>query len=459
MKTKRFNGNIIRILSSLQSFFKLTDEEKEIYYKEIFSENTRRVFYLSLMAIPVSIIHILLFSQKLEFVAGIERQWVKSIIYTHLSLLIVAIVSGVYLYFSIFRGKRNSKTSIVYTHVLLSFVLILGIALTAFDQFVTPAITPFLNTTILIGLFFQIRPTISVIYYTASYALYYFAISQTQMNQDILISNQVNGISITAIGLCLSLILWHSKLTRILQQKQILQQNMALHDSNAQKDKFFSIIAHDLTNPFNSIKGFSDLILEQVKEKNYETVGEYAAIINQSVNSTMDLLRNLMDWSRAQTGMMEFKPGHFDLNALVKETESLFAGALMQKKIFVKINIPEETVIFADKNMIRTILCNLISNAIKFTHRNGHIVLSVLKQTNEYLISVSDDGVGIPLDTIEKLFLIDQNKSTRGTQNESGTGLGLLLCKELIEKHGGKIRVESVYGKGSTFNVSIPYNP
>ncbi len=155
MKTKRFNGNIIRILSSLQSFFKLTDEEKKIYYKEIFSENTRRVFYLSLMAIPVSIVHIILFSQKLEFVAGVERQWVKSIIYTHLSLLIVAIVSGVYLYFSIFRRKRNSKTSIVYTHVLLSFVLILGIALTAFDQFVTPAITPFLNTTILIGLFFQ----------------------------------------------------------------------------------------------------------------------------------------------------------------------------------------------------------------------------------------------------------------------------------------------------------------
>ncbi|MCK9628566.1 MAG: ATP-binding protein [Bacteroidales bacterium] len=459
MKTKRFNGNIIRILSSLQSFFKLTDEEKKIYYKEIFSENTRRVFYLSLMAIPVSIVHIILFSQKLEFVAGVERQWVKSIIYTHLSLLIVAIVSGVYLYFSIFRRKRNSKTSIVYTHVLLSFVLILGIALTAFDQFVTPAITPFLNTTILIGLFFQIRPTISVIYYTASYALYYFAISQTQLNQDMLISNQVNGISITAIGLCLSLILWHSRLTRILQQKQILQQNKALHDSNAQKDKFFSIIAHDLTNPFNSIKGFSDLILEQVEEKNYETVGEYAMIINQSVNSTMDLLRNLMDWSRAQTGMMEFKPGYFDLNGLVKETENLFAGALKQKKIFFTINTSGNTVIFADKNMIRTILCNLISNAIKFTHRDGHIVLSVLKQTNEYLISVSDDGVGIPPDTIEKLFLIDQNKSTRGTQNESGTGLGLLLCKELIEKHGGKIRVESEYGKGSTFNVSIPYNP
>ncbi len=274
-----------------------------------------------------------------------------------------------------------------------------------------------------------------------------------------LISNQVNGISITAIGLCLSLILWHSKLTRILQQKQILQQNKALHDSNAQKDKFFSIIAHDLTNPFNSIKGFSDLILEQVEEKNYETVGEYAMIINQSVNSTMDLLRNLMDWSRAQTGMMEFKPGYFDLNGLVKETENLFAGALKQKKIFFTINTSGNTVIFADKNMIRTILCNLISNAIKFTHRDGHIVLSVLKQTNEYLISVSDDGVGIPPDTIEKLFLIDQNKSTRGTQNESGTGLGLLLCKELIEKHRGKISVESEYGKGSTFNVSIPYNP
>jgi len=446
----------MNILTSINSFFRLSDVEKEIYDNEISLENSRRAFYLSLIAIPVSIIHIVLFALKLKVVTGIERQWVFSIIYTHLSLLIVSTLFGVILYIFFYRGKKNNLTSRICTNIILFLLLVLGVVLTSFDQYVTPAITPFLNTTILVGVFFQIRPIFSTLYFTASYIIFYFAVSQTQMNQDILISNQVNGISITAIGLCLSMILWYSNLTRIKQRQQITRQNKALSESNAEKDKFFSIIAHDLKSPFTSILGFSDILIKQVDEKNYNGIDEYAQIIKQSSKSAMDLLMNLMDWSRAHTGRMEFKPEYIELNELVKESESLFAGALLQKKIGLTLNVPESSVVFADKNMIRTLLRNLISNAIKFTHPDGHIVFSVVKSQQELLISVSDNGVGISKESISKLFRIDENYSTLGTQNEEGTGLGLILCKELIERHDGRIWVESEPRKGSTFYFSLP---
>lgn len=455
MAVNRFNNNL-KIPGNIQSLFKLSGEEKEIYKNEIFPENIRRAFYLSLVAIPVSIIHIVLFASKLKVVSGIGLQWVNSIIYTHLSLFAVSTFSAIFLYISVYHLKKNSLSVRVYTHVLLLFILLLGSVLTAFDQHVTPAITPFINATILISLLFQLRPTLSVIYYTISYIAYYFAISQTQLKQEILISNLVNGITITVIGLSLSVILWRLKVTRILQREQIRKQNKALFESNAEKDKFFSIIAHDLKNPFNSILGFSDLILEQIKLKNYDAIDTYAQIINQSTKSALDLLMNLMEWTRAHTGRMEFNPVDIDLNKFIVETEYLFAATLKQKNISLKHNIPEKTVVFADENMIRTILRNVISNAIKFTHPEGQIALEVLKNQQECLISIKDNGVGITRDSLDSLFRIDQNKSTKGTLNESGTGLGLLLCKELIEKHNGKIWVESEPGKGSTFYFSIP---
>ena len=162
----------MNILTSINSFFRLSDMEKEIYDNEISLENSRRAFYLSLIAIPVSIIHIVLFALKLKVVTGIERQWVFSIIYTHLSLLIVSTLFGVILYIFFYRDKKNNLTSRICTNVILFLLLVLGAVLTSFDQYVTPAITPFVNTTILVGLFFQIRPIFSTLYFTASYIIF-----------------------------------------------------------------------------------------------------------------------------------------------------------------------------------------------------------------------------------------------------------------------------------------------
>ncbi len=229
-----------------------------------------------------------------------------------------------------------------------------------------------------------------------------------------------------------------------------------LRDLNATKDKFFSIIAHDLKTPFNSIIGFSDLMVEQIQEKNYEEIDEYARIIKKSSLQAMDLLMNLLEWSRLQTGKIKFNPESIKIASLINEVTELLIPSAQHKSISISKEIQQNILVIVDKYMVSTILRNLISNAIKFTNPGGKIVISVEYKQNELMITVSDNGVGIPKDTLGKLFQLGENNSTTGTQNEKGTGLGLLLCKDFVEKHGGKIWAESELGKGSIFKFILP---
>ena len=242
------------------------------------------------------------------------------------------------------------------------------------------------------------------------------------------------------------------------KEAEILQINQQLKESNSQKDKFFSIIAHDLKSPFNSIMGFSELLVEQTREKNYDGIEKFAGIILQSSNRAMDLLMNLLEWSRSQTGRMEFNPEYFEMVDFIKDTLQIFHEIVIQKSIIINMELPRNVPVFADKPMISTIFRNLISNAIKFTKPGGLIIISATEKPDELTVKVRDNGVGISKDRIEKLFRIDESYSTPGTNNEKGTGLGLILCKEFIEKHNGKIWVESEERKGSTFYFALPQN-
>lgn len=239
-------------------------------------------------------------------------------------------------------------------------------------------------------------------------------------------------------------------------EKAMKESELRLQELNAAKDKLFSIIAHDLKSPFNSILGFSDILLERTQENDYEGLAEYAEIIRDSAQHAMDLLMNLLDWSLSQTGRMEFNPTRLNIGELISEATKLLTNIVQQKSIGLTIELPSEGMAFADRKMIGTILRNLLSNAIKFTHPGGRIIIHADKKLGEWVISVSDNGVGITEDSIQKLFRIDENNTTPGTQNEKGTGLGLMLCNEFVEKHGGKIWVESEVDKGSTFYFSIP---
>lgn len=229
-----------------------------------------------------------------------------------------------------------------------------------------------------------------------------------------------------------------------------------LMDLNAAKDKFFSIIAHDLKGPFNSIVGFSDLLIDRIREKDYDEIEKYATIIQNSSSRAMDLILNLMQWSRSQTGRLDFNPENLDIVALIKMIAQLLNDSAQQKSITLYTELPGQRLVFVDKDMMATVLRNLISNAIKFTNAGGEIVISVNQDSENLIVTVSDNGVGIRSDAMDKLFIIEKSYSTVGTNDEKGTGLGLILCKEFVEKHGGNIWAESEFGKGSKFHFSIP---
>lgn len=239
-------------------------------------------------------------------------------------------------------------------------------------------------------------------------------------------------------------------------ESEILHNQEKLKDAVAAKDKFFSIIAHDLKSPFNSILGFSDLLLERVNEKNYEILPEYARIIQNSSQRALQLLSNLLDWSRSQTGRMEFTPESVDIAILIDETIKILVDTINQKSIVIRSDIKKDLLAFADKAMINTVLRNIITNAVKFSYLGGTIFIEAHKDNSGVVVKVRDEGVGIRKEDLSKLFKIDQSYSTKGTYNEKGTGLGLILCKEFIDKHHGKIWVNSKPGRGSSFSFLIP---
>jgi len=256
-------------------------------------------------------------------------------------------------------------------------------------------------------------------------------------------------------------IIWTGTLIDVSDRKraeqEIKSKNLELEKVNAEKDKFFSIIAHDLKSPFNSIIGFSELLVERVIEKDYEKIGLFANIIVQSSNRAMDLLMNLMVWAQSQSGRMVYNPESFDMATLINDEILLLNSIADQKSILINTQTNNFQV-NADKAMISTVLRNLISNAIKFTHPTGSIAISTIDNQNELIVSVCDNGVGIPKDRLSKLFQLNQSYSTPGTKNEKGTGLGLIICKELVEKNNGKFWVVSKIGSGSTFFFSLPLN-
>lgn len=239
-------------------------------------------------------------------------------------------------------------------------------------------------------------------------------------------------------------------------EEKLKENEIHLQKLNATKDKFFSIIAHDLKNPFNSILGFSTLISELVHENELTDVEYYASIIQKSSHQAIDLLGNLLEWSRTQTDRIKFNPGPVELIEMIAGVTQFLKSSAEQKSISVSTELPEKLEVLGDRDMINTILRNLISNAIKFTPEGGHIEISAVRNQHVCKIIVSDNGVGISKPGLESIFTIDTNFTTPGTNKEEGTGLGLVLCKEFAEKQGGTIGVESMPGKGSDFWFTIP---
>jgi signal transduction histidine kinase len=232
--------------------------------------------------------------------------------------------------------------------------------------------------------------------------------------------------------------------------------NNKLQELNATKDKLFSIIGHDLKGPLNSLTSFSYLLLHHIDSISKEEIKMLSLDIDKSLKNLFNLLENLLEWSRSQTGSIDFKPEEFDLAVVLKENEELLKGQAQNKKITIvnenKVSLPVKV----HRHSINTVVRNLLSNAIKFTREEGAITLFVEEKGNYFVVAVTDTGVGMSPEAIQKLFLLGTKHSTLGTAKEKGTGLGLLLCKEFVEKNGGTIHVESKEGAGSKFYFTVP---
>ncbi|MDX2190536.1 MAG: ATP-binding protein [Bacteroidota bacterium] len=228
-----------------------------------------------------------------------------------------------------------------------------------------------------------------------------------------------------------------------------------LRDLNENKNKFFSIISHDLRNPVKQIALMAGFLTDQASSKNYDPQ-KLANMIQGSANNLSSLLDNLLKWSRLQMNQIDFKPEKLDIKKIADDVIRHTNVNASQKGIIITNKIQGELIAFVDQNMITTVLRNLFSNGIKFTNKNGSIELDALLKNDMIELKVSDNGVGMPQDIADKIFSIDFRHSTKGTNKEEGSGLGLKICKEFIEKNGGKIRIQSELNKGTTFIITLP---
>jgi signal transduction histidine kinase len=270
----------------------------------------------------------------------------------------------------------------------------------------------------------------------------------------------ITGLILLAIILLLIIYLYRNNRqnTRQLQTTNhtINQQNIELQELNATKDKFFSIISHDLKGPLNSLTAFSGMLIKHTDALTKEEIQMLARDFDKSLKNLLSLLENLLEWSRSQTGILEIKQEPLELKSLINLNVELLRKMAENKEIHIQTEVPGTLWAFAGKNQMNTVLRNLISNAVKFTKPGGQVIIRAQEWKDVLEIIVTDNGIGIRQEVLEKLFKIEHKHSSLGTANEKGTGLGLMLCKEFIEQSGGTLKVESQEGKGSTFRFTVP---
>jgi signal transduction histidine kinase len=229
-----------------------------------------------------------------------------------------------------------------------------------------------------------------------------------------------------------------------------------LQEVNNTKDKFFSIIAHDLKSPLNTIVGFLQLLNDHVDAFTIDELKNFAGSMNKSVKNLLGLLDNLLQWSRSQTGSIEYNPTELNLRELITENIALMLGHAQSKGVAIANEVDAQLLLKADVNMLHVIFRNLLSNAVKFTRKGGIVKIAAFKESKFVKITVEDNGVGISAEKLETLFSLGNSYTSNGTAMEKGNGLGLLLCKEFVEKNKGNIQVESQPGKGTAFTVVLP---
>ncbi|MEI7724105.1 MAG: PAS domain-containing sensor histidine kinase [Bacteroidota bacterium] len=249
----------------------------------------------------------------------------------------------------------------------------------------------------------------------------------------------------------------HDITARWQAEAEIILKNAELSKLIAEKDKFFSIIAHDLRNPFNTFLGYTQMMVEDIESLTLAELQKIALSMRNSATNLFGLLENLLEWSRIRRGVTNFEPALSPLMSTIEESIATVVGLADKKEIEIGFEIADDCNVFADRYMLNSIVRNLVTNAIKFSHRGGKIAIAAKPITGNLVeISIRDSGIGMNEKMVENLFRLDEQTNRKGTEGESTTGLGLIICKEFVEKHGGTLWVKSEEGKGATVYFSLP---
>ena len=457
-------------LNTIFGWFSYPSDEKELFQADIRGKNATRLYYASFLLSLLSFSFLVVLGYTLPEKGVGDYLWKFNLIVAHLVIFAVTIISGTGLHFIIKFKLTHARITDLVSYFVFLFVLVMCVVISAIDQYVTTAINPLMIGSMAIPLVVMIPPVFSFVFFFAGFVLFLIIIPWVQSDTSVILSISINAASAVFIGLLISIILWHLnkvrfKQSRVIerQQAELQKQNDELasiadelHAANESKDKLFSIIAHDLRSPFNAFLGFTELLTD---EKELMGNPEYRSMILALRTSALNyyrLLENLLDWVRIQRKVFDFHPVDFRLKSLLDECVEIVEESADKKEIKIVVVADENLVLHADKIILSTIVRNLLYNAIKFTPRGGMITIAVkTDQEGNPAISVADSGIGMTPEIIENLFEKDADTGRTGTEGEPSTGLGLLLCKDLVEMHNGIIHVESEVGKGSIFTFTI----
>jgi signal transduction histidine kinase len=360
-----------------------------------------------------------------------------------------------------FALRYKNTNHILYACLPYAFMVVVGawgIAGTAIHQLISWNIVPFILASFVLVMLL-IRPLVLFYYFIILYFVFYLVIPIHQTNPNYILLNRVLGLATLFISYCFSLFTWNNNLVRFRQIRLIELQAEELKESNASKDKFFSILSHDLKGPVAT----SLLLTELLQEENIgeQERQEIQQLFRTSLENISRLLNNVLLWANNQTGKINFTPTRLELRALVNEDLQLLSAMAQQKNITMVNEVASDFFLFADEHMMHTIIRNLLTNAIKFTPSGGkvNVIAEQVKSSDGsdcIKLSIVDNGIGISPALLGDLFKLDKKVMTPGTDNEIGTGLGLILCKDFVEKHKGQLLVESEEEAGSRFTILLP---
>lgn len=458
----------------LKKLYQISAVEKLIISKEIRKVNLVRSLMFSGICVPIALMLSLTYAHAADASTVSFVDWKKHILILNLAVGVTCAVLFALSLLAYYKPEYK-RLSRHLPHIVLMVVALWGTICTIFDQTQTNSVVGFLIICVACSLILLIPPLRLMLYLSIIYLVFGYGMSQTQQDPTILVSNLSVGLITLVICLGLSTIQWRGNLRAFKQRrliksqkkeleenyKALLKSSQELQEANETKDKFFSILAHDLRGPISSTLALTELLEEGFFEEDEAERKRMYKLLQTSLFTTGKLLENVLLWSRSQTGNICFNPCKLNVHQAIEANINLLKIVAAQKDIQVFNHADTDICITGDEDMINTVFRNLISNAIKFTPNFGKIEIvsgQAISAEGKQLVTISviDHGVGMTEKILKGLFRADSKTATPGTNNETGTGLGLVLCKEFVQKHQGDIQVQSKESEGSTFTLILP---